>query len=335
MNALTLRQIKTPLEFESRPALVPSSKEVIVQLKAASLNRRDYWITQGMYPGIELPVVLGSDGAGVVSHCGEEVNSDWMGQEVIINPGFDWGESEESQSGSFNILGLPRDGTFATEVAVPATQLFEKPSHLTWQESAALPLAGVTAYRAVFSQGALKAGDNVLISGIGGGVATLALQYAVAVGAKVWVTSSSKSKIQSAVDLGAQAGMNYNAEGWWKELPKQAAPNLIIDSAGGDGYAAHVSLAAPGGRIVNYGATTGPPEKLDMFKLFWKQLSLRGSTMGSPLDFAQMLEFVKKHQLKPIVDRTFSLENANDALAVMQTSSQFGKLVLEIDCQEC
>lgn len=331
MKALVLKATHQPLLLEERPALKPAPQEVIVQLRAAALNRRDYFITQGLYPGVKTPIVLGSDGAGIVSQVGPGVDASWVGKEVIINPALDWGPAQVAQSREFHILGLPRDGTFATEVAVPASQLHPKPAHLDWQQAAALPLAGLTAYRALFVQGGLQAGQTVLITGIGGGVATFALQFAVAAGAAVWVTSSAPRKIQRAVELGARGGFDYTSEGWVKEYAKLAPPpQLIIDSAGGPGYAALINLAAPGGRIVNYGATAGPPEKLDLFKVFWKQLRLQGSTMGSPADFAAMLKCVAQHRITPIVDAAFPLEQGNRSLEQMKTSPQFGKSVLTI-----
>jgi len=304
----------------------------VVSLKAAAFNRRDYWITQGMYPGLELPVIPGSDGAGIVASLGEGVEESWQDREVIINPGLDWGDDERVQSDQFQILGMPRDGTFAEQIVVPASQLHDKPQHLSWTESAALPLAGVTGYRALFTQGELQSGEHVLITGIGGGVATFALQYAVAAGAKVTVTSSSEAKRNFAEKLGAVAGYDYRAGDWGKQLVQEhGSPDLIIDSAGGGGYEILLKIAAPAGRIVNYGATAGPPEKLDLFKLFWKQLRLLGSTMGSPSDFAAMLAFVNQHEIKPAVDRVMKLEDANQGLDAMSTSEQFGKLVLAID----
>lgn len=325
MKACVLKSTHQPLELEERPDLEPAKNEVVVQLEAAALNRRDFWITQGMYPGVELPCVLGSDGAGVVSKLGDGVDASWLSKEVIINPGLDWGDSELAQADGFTILGMPRDGTFATEVAVPAVQLHEKPAQLDWSAAAALPLAGVTAYRALFSQGALNSGERVLISGVGGGVAAFGLQFAVAAGAEVWVTSSSAEKIARAVSLGAKGGFNYKEEGWWKECPP---PDLILDSAGGRGYGALLDLTAPGARIVNYGSTAGPPEKLDLFKVFWKQLRLIGSTMGSPADFEAMLEFVGDHGVTPTVDEEFGLADCNAALQTMESSPQFGKIVL-------
>ncbi|MCA9123875.1 MAG: zinc-binding dehydrogenase [Planctomycetaceae bacterium] len=332
MKALTLKATHRPLELEERPSLEALPGEAVVQLKASALNRRDYFITQGLYPGIKPPVVLGSDGAGIVSQVGEGVDPQWIGKEVIVNPGLNWGDAQASQGSEFNILGLPRDGTFATEVLVPATQLHVKPSHLNWYEAAALPLAGVTAYRATFSQGGLRGGETVLITGVGGGVATFALQFAVAAGASVWVTSSSNDKISRAISMGAQGGFNYKEDDWSKQCASQdRSPNLIIDSAAGAGYAALINIAGPGGRIVNYGATTGPPAKLDLFKVFWKQLRLQGSTMGSPQDFADMLAFVDKHRIKPIIDAVFPLREGNRAIDQMADSPQFGKYVLEAD----
>lgn len=329
MQALTLRQIKTPLVLEDRAALAPEPREVVVQVRAAALNRRDYWITQGQYPGIRPPVVLGSDAAGVVTSCGRDVETDWLNSQVVINPGLNWGDSQNCQSREFHILGLPRDGTFATEVAVPAAQLHVKPPHLTDIQAAALPLAGVTAYRALFCQGQLQAGETVLITGIGGGVATFALQYAIAAGARVWVTSSSADKIQQAMNLGAEGGFDYSNADWPQQMSSRAgAPNLIIDSAGGGGYGALIELAAAGGRIVSYGATTGAPDRLDLFKVFWKQLRLQGTTLGSPADFKAMLEFVGEHQIQPIIERVFPLADGNEALNLMATSPQFGKYVL-------
>ncbi len=331
MQAIVLNEIKQPLSLEERPDPVPSPGEVVVRLKAAALNRRDFWITRGMYPGIVTPIVPGSDGAGVVSKVGESVDESWLDREVIINPGFDWGAGSAAQADDFTILGLPRDGTFATEVAVPVAQLHPKPDSFTWEEAAALPLAGLTAYRALFSQGGLQAGESVLITGIGGGVATFALQFATAAGAKTWVTSSSEEKLERARSLGAEGGFDYTAADWGKAcLESVGATDLIIDSAGGPGYATLIDIAAPGGRIVNYGSTAGPPEKLDLFKVFWKQLRLQGSTMGSPADFDAMLKFVALHDLKPLVDEVSPLAEGADAVERMKNSPQFGKIVLKM-----
>ena len=178
---------------------------------------------------------------------------------------------------------------------------------------------------------AVLAAAIALITGIGGGVATFALQFAIAAGAKALITSSSAEKIDRAVALGATAGANYRDDGWAKELGIAHGPiDLVIDSAAGEGYNDLMEIVQAGGRIVNYGATTGPPRKLDMFKLFWKQLHLIGSTMGSPEEFAAMVQFVNQQKIRPIVDQVVPLTEGSDLVAAMASSPQFGKLVVEI-----
>lgn len=322
MKALVLNEVKQPLVLQQRPSPKAGKGQVIVKLKAAALNRRDYWITQGLYPGIRCPVILGSDGAGI---------ADFKEKEVIINPGYNWGGRQETQSDDFKILGMPDDGTFAEEIAVPQEQLFGKPEHLSWEQAAALPLAGLTAYRALFKQGRLQSSQTVVITGIGGGVACIALQLAVAAGATVIVTSSSQAKIDKALAMGAAAGFLYTSEGYASQVNEQFGPvHLIVDGAGGDGYGELIDMVCPGGRIVNYGATAGMPGRLDLRKVFWKQLHLVGSTMGSPDDFAAMLDMVGKHEIRPVVDEVFALSDGNKAFEKMNVSSQFGKLVLRV-----
>lgn len=331
MKAAVLNQTKQALKLETRPEMNPAPGNVIVQLKMAALNRRDFWITQGLYPSIQLPVILGSDGAGTVSKTGSNVDDCWLGEEVIIQPGLNWGENEAFQSNAYHILGMPTDGTFATHVEIPITNVFRKPNQLNWSQSAALPLAGLTAYRALFSQGLVEERMNVLITGAGGGVSTFAIQFSVAIGANVWVTSSSNTKIGTAVELGARGGVNYTEEDWAQSLARQAdAFDVIIDSAGGAGYPSLIELSAPGARIVSYGATTGNPKNIDMFKVFWKQLRIQGSTMGSTQDFQNMLSFIESKKVSPIIEKIFPLSEINQALALMQSSEQFGKIV--IDC---
>jgi len=322
MKAMVLNEVKQPLVLQELPGPEPGSGHVIVKLRAAALNRRDYWITQGLYPGIRCPVILGSDGAGT---------ADFKEKQVIINPGYNWGEQQEAQSGDFKILGMPDDGTFAEEIAVPQEQLFAKPEHLSFEQAAALPLAGLTAYRAIFKQGRLQSSQTVVITGIGGGVACIALQLAIAAGATVIVTSSSQAKIDKALSMGAAAGFLYTSEGYASQVKAEFRPvHVIVDGAGGDGYGELIDMVCPGGRIVNYGATAGIPEKLELRKVFFRQLHLVGSTMGSPEDFAAMLDMVNKHKIRPVVDKVFALSDGNKALEKMNVLSQFGKLVLRV-----
>jgi zinc-binding alcohol dehydrogenase/oxidoreductase len=320
VNQLKLRDLSDP---------APDAGDVVVKLHAVALNHRDVWIKAGQYAGLKFPIIPGSDGAGVIESAGLTVGSTAVGDEVIINPSFSWGPDESAQGSAFSILGLPRDGTFAERVAVPISQLAPKPDHLSWEEAAALPLAGLTAYRAVFSRAQLKPQERVLISGIGGGVALFALQFAVAHGAQVWVTSSSDEKIARARELGAQGGFNYRVAGWAEAAAKEPGLfDVIVDGAGGEGFDSLIDLAAPGGRIVIYGATRGNPPVLPMRKIFWRQLSVLGTTMGSPRDWSAMVDFVGQKRIRPIVSRVFPFAEAKEAFALMERGEQFGKIVL-------
>ncbi len=320
INALAVEEIPTPQVVRG---------EALVRVKAAALNHRDVWIKLGQYAGLKFPARPGSDGAGVVESMGPDGDPQWIGREVIINPSFGWGNNPQVQGGHFTILGMPRDGTLAEFIAVPVSQLTVKPAHLSWVEAAALPLAGLTAYRAVFNRAQLKPGEKILISGIGGGVALFALQFAVAHGAEVHVTSSSDDKIARAVTLGAKGGFNYTHPGWAKTAGHAGHSfNVIIDSAGGEGFESLVDLTASGGRIVFFGATRGDPPVLPMRKIFWRQISLLGTTMGSPTDWAAMVDFVARHRITPVVSEVYPLEQAAKAFALMEEGGQFGKIVL-------
>ncbi|MCC5021657.1 MAG: zinc-binding dehydrogenase [Candidatus Synoicihabitans palmerolidicus] len=321
VNELSVNEVSDP---------TPATDEVVIELKAAALNHRDLWIKQGQYAGLKWPTLPGSDGAGVVAE--RQVGAGFKaGDAVVINPGFSWGDNPQAQGKGFRILGLPRDGTLAERIAVPATQLAPKPLHLNWAEAAALPLAGLTAYRALCTRARLRASERVLVSGVGGGVALFALQFAVADGAEVWVTSSSEEKIAKAVELGARGGFNYTQPDWEKTAVQEAGSfDVIIDSAGGEGFDALVDAAAPGGRIVFFGATRGDPNVLSMRKVFWKQLSLLGTTMGSPDNWAAMMAFVAEHQIKPIISDVFALEDAGAAFDLMARGGQFGKIVVTL-----
>lgn len=332
MKALQLTAINE-LALVDLPDPVPVAGEVRVRLKAAALNHRDVWIKHGQYAGLKFPSQPGSDGAGVVDGVGAGVDPEWEGREVIINPSFGWGPHEAAQGDGFSILGLPRDGMLAEAITVPVTQLAAKPAHLSWTEAAALPLAGLTAYRALFGRARLQPGEKVLISGIGGGVALFALQFAAAHGAQVYVTSGSDDKITRAIGLGATGGFNYTHPGWAKTAAHGQAGRLfdvIVDSAGGDGFESLIDLAASGGRVVFYGATRGNPPALPMRKVFWRQLSLLGTTMGSPADWQAMTEFVASHRLTPVVSDVFPLDRYADAFGLMEQGGQFGKIVVTL-----
>ncbi|GGE29266.1 alcohol dehydrogenase [Marinithermofilum abyssi] len=333
MKAIVLREIGGPekLRYEEVETPTPQAGEVLVKVKYAALNRRDVFITYGMYPGMKLPSILGADGAGEVVALESDVQGIAEGDEVIINPGLGWGAEESAPSREFHLLGMPVDGTYAQYIAVPAENIYPKPKHLTWEEAAALPLAGITAYRALITRGQVQEGETVLIPGIGSGVALYILQMAVTKGAKVYVTSSSEEKIERSKQLGAVGGVNYTSENWVKQLRGLiGGADLIVDGVGGPGFNDLISLTKIGGRIVTYGATNGPVPQYVLPKVFFKNMDIRGTTMGSPREFAQLLDLYERHQLRPVMDRSFHIEQATEAHQFMEKGRNFGKVTLVI-----
>ncbi|REE02147.1 zinc-binding dehydrogenase [Marinoscillum furvescens] len=317
-NALTLAELP-------KPTLKPG--QCLVKLSAAALNRRDYWISVGKYPGIQPEVVLGSDGCGVVVDGPDT----WKGKTVLINPNVNWGASEQHQSSDYSVLGMPTQGTLAEYIAVDEDRLMQKPVHLSDEEGAALPLAGLTAFRATFVKAKVTAGKKVLVTGVGGGVSQMAAVMAIAAGAEVYVTSSSEDKLNKARKLGATAGFNYQGAEWVKEAKSVGGFDAIVDSAGGNALNDYLKLIKPGGKIVHYGSTTGKPQELDLFRLFWSQASIIGSTMGSDREFEQMVAFVEEHQIRPAIDGVYALSSGVEAIERMADSSQFGKTVIRME----
>ncbi len=256
MKAIRLNELEGPesLSYEDVPDPEPGSGEIVVRLRNAALNRRDVFVTQGMYPGAKpdaLPITLGSDGSGEVDAKGDGAEGPDEGTEVVINPALHWGDNPKVPGKDYRILGLPDDGTYAQFVKLPADHVFPKPSHLSHEEAAAIPLGALTAYRALFTRGHLQEGETVFVPGIGGGVATFVVQMAKAAGATVFVGSGEDEKIEKAKELGAEGGVNYNSEDWSKELKSMAGGvDLSVDSIGGDAFNNMIQLAKPGGRIV-------------------------------------------------------------------------------------
>ncbi|MFD0795564.1 zinc-binding alcohol dehydrogenase family protein [Mucilaginibacter litoreus] len=330
MKALVLESAENPVVIKEVDKPVAGPGEVLVQIKAAALNRRDWWITQGKYAGIKYPTILGADGAGIVAEAGEGTE-EWLGKEVIINPSHNWGEHAAFQSKEFKILGLPDDGTMAEYVLVKAEYLYLKPSHLTWEQAAAIPLAGLTAYRALYTKAGIKKGDKVLIVGVGAGTGTFLLQWALAAGAEVFVTSGTSEKIQQAKALGAAAGVNYKAQDWAQELKHLAGGfDIVVDSALGPDFAKIPDLCNPGARIVFFGGTAGNIPEINARPIFWKQIQILGTTMGTQDEFKAMLDMVNEHKIIPVVDEVYPLDNAKAAFQKMGEAKQFGKIVLSI-----
>jgi zinc-binding alcohol dehydrogenase/oxidoreductase len=315
----------------------PGPGQVRVALRAAALNRRDLWISLDLYPNIRLPSILGSDGAGIIDEVGPGVDGGMIGREVLIYPAYDWGEDSRFPSQRFRVLGMPDPGTFAEYICVPVGHVFAKPGFLDWCQAAALPLAGLTSWRASVTQAAVRPGEAVLVTGIGGGVATFALKWTVALGARVWVTSGDPNKLERARELGAAGGANYKDGRWVQELRDLSGGfEVIIDGTGGPYFKAYMSLLKPAGRLVIYGATAGnPPEGLEMARLFFRQLQIRGTTMGTLEEFSAMLRFLSEKRIKPVIDQIFPLGEAVAAHQRLQASGQMGKVILSQGPQYC
>lgn len=307
--------------------------EALIKIKSASLNHRDQWCRIGLYPNLRYPSILGSDGCGMVEEVKDDKDNHWIGKNVIINPNVNWGNNPLFQSLNYTILGMPTNGTLAEYVAVPVHRLVEKPIHLTDEEASALPLAGLTAYRAVFTKGEITANKNVLITGIGGGVAQFAMQFALASKAKVYITSGDDEKLERAMQMGATFGVNYKKEGWEKQLQKQVPLgfDVIIDGAGGESFGKLAKMIAQGANFVVYGGTSGTPSPINLPRLFFAQANIKGSTMGNDEEFLLMIDFVKKHQIKPIISSIRPLTQAISAFDEMHEGKQFGKLVIQIN----
>jgi zinc-binding alcohol dehydrogenase/oxidoreductase len=336
MKAVVLHELEGPegLRYEDVQDPEPGSGEIVVRLRNAALNRRDVFVTQGMYPGAKpdaLPVILGSDGSGEVAARGDGADGPEESVEVVINPALFWGDNPKVPGKEYRILGLPDDGTYAQFVKVPADHVFPKPSHLSHEEAAAIPLAALTAYRALFTRGQLQEGETVFVPGIGGGVATFVVQMASAAGATVFVSSGEDEKIERAKELGAEGGVNYNSEDWSKELKSMVGGvDLSVDSVGGDAFNSMIQLAKPGGRIVVFGATAGPASKVMTISIALKNLDVFGTAMGNAQEFGDMLEFYERHDLHPVINETFPLEEAAAAQQHMEEGKGIGKIVLDI-----
>jgi NADPH:quinone reductase-like Zn-dependent oxidoreductase len=335
LKAVVLRELGGPeqLKIEEVPDPQPAVDEVVIRLRAAAMNHRDVWIRTGKYAGIKLPVILGSDGSGEVVKAGSGADPSLVGKSVLINPCIGWGDDPKAQRTDFRILGLPDNGTYAELVTLPAVNVAPKPGELSWEQAAAVPLAATTAYRAVVTRGRIAAGETVVVVGIGGGVALFALQIAGKLGARVFVTSGSDDKIRRAGELGAVGGVNYRTKDWVKELREMTdgGPDVVVDSAGGETFDKVLDLVRPGGRVVTFGATLGAAKDVTVRRIFWKQLSIIGSTMGTPDEFRKAVELYSSGGLHPVIDKIFPLAQVQEAHRRMEKAEQFGRIVLKIN----
>ncbi len=318
MKAVLVRE-GGALSYEDFDDPVAGPGEVVVELKAAAVNRRDLLVRNPPGPAYQfpLPVIPGSDGAGVRRDTGEE---------VVIYPGLGWGAREDAAGPDWRILGGPDNGTYAELVKVPEENVFRKPARFSWEEAAAFPLVGLTAWRALFAVGRLRGDETVLVLGAGSGVSTIAVSLAAEVGARVLVTSSSQEKIERAKELGAAGGVLYTEEGW----PEAAGPvDLVLDSIGTT-WRDSLRALRKGGRLVVFGGTGGPEVTLDVRAVYLNWQSILGTMMGSPLDFAALLRMVQGGLWRPAIDSVRPLAEVEAAHERMKAGEHFGKLVLTV-----
>jgi NADPH:quinone reductase-like Zn-dependent oxidoreductase len=343
MKAVVIQEHGGPekLRIEEIPEPEYSEDEILLKVHSAGLNHLDIWVRKGR-GGLNLPRphIPGSDAAGIVVAAGANVTNVTVGEEVIVNPGLSCGcceycnRGQQSECISFGIVGMSRPGTFAELLAVPSRNVWPKPSHMSFNEAGAFVLAHLTAWRMLITRAQLKPGQTVLIHGIGGGVALSALQLARLADAEVIVTSSSDEKLERAGQAGADHKINYkrveDVAQHVKDITSGRGVDIVIDTVGAATWPIDFSAVRRGGKIVLCGVTSDAQAVTNLRTLYWNQLTILGSTMGSEEDLHQMIKAATKAKLKPIIDSTAKLENIKDATGRMETGEQFGKIVIEV-----
>jgi NADPH:quinone reductase-like Zn-dependent oxidoreductase len=313
------------LRYEDAPDPQPATDQVLIRLQAASLNHLDVWVRKGL-PSAPKPRILGADGAGVVEALGDGVLGFEPGQRVVINPGVISG-------GRMHVIGEAMDGTHAELIAVPERNVYPIPDTLSYEDAAAFPLVFETAYRMLITRARLKLGETVFIWGIGGGVATAALAIAKAFGARTIVTSSSEKKLARARELGADETIDHSTEdvrARVKELTEAAGADVVVETVGDATWKTSLEVAAVRGRVVVCGATTGPNPPAGLHRVWWKELDVLGSTMGSKEDFEACLDLVTSGRARPAIDEVLPLEEARAGHERLEAGEQLGKIVLRI-----
>ncbi|MCJ1477739.1 hypothetical protein MMC13_006412 [Lambiella insularis] len=334
-HKLTLVNVPTP---------IPKRHEFLIKLTAAALNHRDLYIRQNLYPSISFKHPLLADGCGIIVPSPDSAaNPETISQRVIINPGTGWRIDPLGPEAAYTVLGGTSTsplGMLQEMIAVPADDVQRAPEHLSNEEAAALPLTGLTAWRALSTKSAnAEAGRNILVTGISGGVAIMVLLFAVAKGCNVFVTSSSKEKIARAMAMGARGGVDYTADEGWATQLKKLLPkdrpflDAVVDGAGGEIVGSTWRLLKLGGVVVSYGMTSLEQPRLPM-QAVMKNIEVKGSTMGSQLEFAEMVHFVREKKIRPVIDKVVggiqNLEAIESLFEDLKEGRQFGKLVIRI-----
>lgn len=324
------------LKYEEAPEPTVKPDQVLIGVRACALNHLDIFVRRGIL-GISLPHISGCDVAGAIVKMGEALEGLSVGQRVVVNPSLSCGQceycirGEDSLCVTYRILGEQVDGGYAEFVSVPARNVHPIPEGFSFEEVAAVPLVFQTAWRMVVTRAQVRPGEDVLILGAGGGVASAAIQIAKLCGARVFATSSSDAKLEQARELGADLLINYEKTDFGKEiwrLTGKRGVDVVIDNVGQATWEKSLRSLAKNGRLVTCGATTGPTPQTDIRLVFWRQLQILGSTMANRKEFADMLKLVWQKKLRPVVDRTFPLREAAEAQRVMEAGEQFGKLIL-------
>lgn len=299
----------------------------LVRLEAAGLNRLDSMILAGR-TDLAGPSILGSDGAGTVVDVGDGADVE-MGTTVVISPSLYWGDEDHAPGDRYEILGSPTNGTHAELVAVPAENLYPKPERLTWEEAAALPTAGVTAWRALVNRGRLQAGESVIVAAASSGVGTFAIQIAVALGARVVAVSSSEEKLDVARSIGAHATVLRTSSGFTDDLMEatDGGADLALDPTGAL-WQPLLQATRPGGRLVAVGKMASDTATVRVQTVYWKQVDILGSSMGSPGDFAALLDHMNQATWAPVIDSVSPLSDIRAAYARLDAADRIGKVIL-------
>lgn len=302
--------------------------EVLLRMQAAGLNRRDLYIKErrGMN---NQPLVLGSDGVGIIEEVGPNVSKWKIGDQVIINPALRWFEQSIIPPNDFDILGMPDNGTMAEYLVISSEQIEPALPELTIEENASIALAGMTGYRALITKGQLEKNQTVFIAGGSSGVATFMIQIAKAIGAEVITTSRSKKKREQLSQLGADCVLHTEED--WKQALSEKKVDLVIDSIGGEIFSKALAVLKPGGRLVSFGATTEDEVQLNVRNFFYAQQQIIGSTMGCREELRDLLSLLQKYNIQPVIDSIYALEEASQAFQTLEKSQQFGKIVLSMN----
>jgi NADPH:quinone reductase-like Zn-dependent oxidoreductase len=326
------------LRIAERPDPEPGPGQVRVRVRAVALNHLDIWVRKGI-PGVQypLPLIPGCDGAGLVDALGPGVTGLEPGSECVLAPGVSCGRCEACSRGDDNlcryygILGENRDGTCADFIVVPGQNVLAKPGNLSFEEAAALPLPFLTAWHMLMARARLRPGETVLIHAAGSGVSTAAIQMADMVGARILVTAGSDEKLEKAKELGAEVGINYRTHDFAEEVRRltgKRGVDVVLDHVGEDTWEGNIKSLAKGGRLVFCGNTSGVQAMTSLPHVFFKSLSLLGSTMGSRSEVHEILRLAEKEVLQPVVDRVLPLERVEEGHRVLEDREAFGRVVL-------